>query len=129
MWASKVLKGRNARSITKTSIAAAASAPTSQAEFSANSQAFSVAVTELLECLDFVLDQLDDQREHGDLLQFHLSRLAKEISKYENSKVDEQISQPWTGNQKDAASVFIEIRMLSGNYLRLTSMSLEMSSS
>ncbi|EGU77641.1 hypothetical protein FOXB_11871 [Fusarium oxysporum f. sp. conglutinans Fo5176] len=106
MWASKVLKGRNARSITKTSIAAAASAPTSQAEFSANSQAFSVAVTELLECLDFVLDQLDDQGEHGDLLQFHLSRLAKEISKYENSKVDEQISQPWTENQKDAASVF-----------------------
>ncbi|ENH66677.1 hypothetical protein FOC1_g10002185 [Fusarium oxysporum f. sp. cubense race 1] len=173
MWASKVLKGRNARSITKTSIAAAASAPTSQAEFSANSQAFSVAVTELLECLDFVLDQLDDQGEHGDLLQFHLSRLAKEISKYENSKVDEQISQPWTEcacsvykpdvhpggdlvpvisrtpsitgtvkatsiwkseytntlNQKDAASVFIEIRMLSGNYLRLTSMSLEISSS
>ncbi|KAH7168109.1 Alpha/Beta hydrolase protein [Fusarium sp. MPI-SDFR-AT-0072] len=81
MWASKLLKGRNARSITKTSIAAAASAPTSQAEFSANSQAFSVAVTELLECLDFVLDQLDDQGEHGDLLQFHLSRLAKEISK------------------------------------------------
>ncbi|KAH7222451.1 Alpha/Beta hydrolase protein [Fusarium oxysporum] len=99
MWASKVLKGRNARSITKTSIAAAASAPTSQAEFSANSQAFSVAVTELLECLDFVLDQLDDQGEHGDLLQFHLSRLAKEISKYENSKVDEQISQPWTGDR------------------------------
>ncbi|TXC10912.1 hypothetical protein FocTR4_00006176 [Fusarium oxysporum f. sp. cubense] len=98
MWASKVLKGRNARSITKTSIATAASAPTSQVEFSANSQAFSVAVTELLECLDFVLDQLDDQvGEHGDLLQFHLSRLAKEISKYENSKVDEQISQPWTG--------------------------------
>ena len=31
------------------------------------------------------------------MLQFHLSRLAKEISKYENSKVDEQISQPWTG--------------------------------
>ncbi|EXA01958.1 hypothetical protein FOWG_01670 [Fusarium oxysporum f. sp. lycopersici MN25] len=99
MWASKVLKGRNARSITKTSIAAAASAPTSQAEFSANSQAFSVAVTELLECLDFVLDQLDDQGEHGDLLQFHLSRLAKEISKYENSKVEEQISQPWTGDR------------------------------
>ncbi|KAL5596336.1 hypothetical protein FOVSG1_010025 [Fusarium oxysporum f. sp. vasinfectum] len=99
MWASKVLKGRNARSITKTSIATAASAPTSQVEFSANSQAFSVAVTELLECLDFVLDQLDDQvGEHGDLLQFHLSRLAKEISKYENSKVDEQISQPWTGD-------------------------------
>ncbi|SCN90949.1 uncharacterized protein FFE2_07154 [Fusarium fujikuroi] len=61
MWASKFLKGRNARAITKTSITAAASAPTSQAEFSANSQAFSVAVTELLECLDFVLDQLDDQ--------------------------------------------------------------------
>ncbi|CVL12163.1 hypothetical protein LB506_010721 [Fusarium annulatum] len=99
MWASKFLKGRNARAITKTSIAAAASAPTSQAEFSANSQAFSVAVTELLECLDFVLDQLDDQGEHGDLLQFHLSRLAKEISKYENSKVDEQTSQPWTGDR------------------------------
>ncbi|KAF5719955.1 hypothetical protein FMUND_4425 [Fusarium mundagurra] len=99
MWASKLLKGRNARSITKTSIAAAASAPTSQAEFSANSQAFSVAVTELLECLDFVLDQLDDQGEHGDLLQFHLSRLAKEISKYENSKVDEQVSQPWSGDR------------------------------
>ncbi|KAF5565626.1 hypothetical protein FNAPI_1554 [Fusarium napiforme] len=97
MWASKFLKGRNTRAITKTSIAAAASAPTSQAEFSANSQAFSVAVTELLECLDFVLDQLDDQGEHGDLLQFHLSRLAKEISKYENSKVNEQASQPWTG--------------------------------
>ncbi|EWG44873.1 hypothetical protein FVEG_15738 [Fusarium verticillioides 7600] len=99
MWASKFLKGRNARSITKTSVAAAASAPTSQAEFSANSQAFSVAVTELLECLDFVLDQLDDQGEHGDLLQFHLSRLAKEISKYENSKVNEQASQPWTGDR------------------------------
>ncbi|QGI77075.1 hypothetical protein CEK25_003804 [Fusarium fujikuroi] len=109
MWASKFLKGRNARAITKTSITAAASAPTSQAEFSANSQAFSVAVTELLECLDFVLDQLDDQGkysfpayelgEHGDLLQFHLSRLAKEISKYENSKVDEQTSQPWTGDR------------------------------
>ncbi|KAF5625075.1 hypothetical protein F52700_9450 [Fusarium sp. NRRL 52700] len=99
MWASKLLKGRNARSITKTSIAAAASAPTSQAEFSANSQAFSVAVTELLECLDFVLDQLDDQGEHGDLLQFHLSRLAKEISKYENSKIDEQRSQPWSGDR------------------------------
>ncbi|RBR05779.1 hypothetical protein FVER53590_29635 [Fusarium verticillioides] len=97
MWASKFLKGRNARLITKTSVAAAASAPTSQADFSANSQAFSVAVTELLECLDFVLDQLDDQGEHGDLLQFHLSRLAKEISKYENSKVNEQASQPWTG--------------------------------
>ncbi|KAF5626698.1 uncharacterized protein FTJAE_9555 [Fusarium tjaetaba] len=97
MWASKFLKGRNTRAITKTSIAAAASAPTSQAEFSANSQAFSVAMTELLECLDFVLDQLDDQGEHGDLLQFHLSRLAKEISKYENSKVNEQASQPWTG--------------------------------
>ncbi|KAF5538592.1 hypothetical protein FPHYL_12491 [Fusarium phyllophilum] len=97
MWASKFLKGRNSRAITKTSIAAAASAPTSQAEFSANSQAFSVAVTELLGCLDFVLDQLDDQGEHGDLLQFHLSRLAKEISKYENSRVDEQVSQPWTG--------------------------------
>ncbi|KAF5973036.1 hypothetical protein FCOIX_8987 [Fusarium coicis] len=99
MWASKFLKGRNTRAITKTSIAAAASAPTSQADFSANSQAFSVAVTELLECLDFVLDQLDDQGEHGDLLQFHLSRLAKEISKYENSKVDEQASQPWTGDR------------------------------
>ncbi|KAF5588517.1 hypothetical protein FPANT_6592 [Fusarium pseudoanthophilum] len=99
MWASKFLKGRNTRAITKTSIAAAASAPTSQAEFSANSQAFSVAVTELLECLDFVLDQLDDQGEHGDLLQFHLSRLAKEISKYDNSKVDEQASQPWSGDR------------------------------
>lgn len=65
MWASKFLKGRNARSITKTSMAAAASAPTSQAEFSANSQAFSVAVTELLECLDFVLDQLDDQGKYS----------------------------------------------------------------
>ncbi|KAF5656129.1 hypothetical protein FCIRC_13767 [Fusarium circinatum] len=97
MWTSKFLKGRNTRAITKTSIAAAASTPTSQAEFSANSQAFSVAVTELLECLDFVLDQLDDQGEHGDLLQFHLSRLAKEISKYKNSKVDEQRSQPWSG--------------------------------
>ncbi|KAF5966472.1 hypothetical protein FBULB1_11635 [Fusarium bulbicola] len=97
MWASKFLKGRNTRLIAKTSIAAAASAPTSQAEFSANSQAFSVAVTELLECLDFVLDQLDDQGEHGDLLQFHLSRLAKEISKYKNSKVDEQRSQLWSG--------------------------------
>ncbi|KAG5787101.1 hypothetical protein H9Q69_013830 [Fusarium xylarioides] len=99
MWASKFLKGRNSRAITKTSIAAAASAPTSQAEFSANSQAFSVAVTELLECLDFVLDQLDYQGEHGDLLQFRLSRLAKEISKYENSRVDEQVSQPWTGDR------------------------------
>ncbi len=65
MWASKFLKGRNARAITKTSITAAASAPTSQAEFSANSQAFSVAVTELLECLDFVLDQLDDQGKYS----------------------------------------------------------------
>lgn len=65
MWASKFLKGRNARSITKTSMAAAASAPTSQAEFSANSQAFSVAVTELLECLDFVFDQLDDQGKYS----------------------------------------------------------------
>jgi hypothetical protein len=61
MWASKLLKGRNARSVTKQSVATAASAPTSKADFSANSQAFSVAVTELLECLDFVLDQLDDQ--------------------------------------------------------------------
>jgi hypothetical protein len=61
MWASKLLKGRNARSFTKQSVATAASAPTSKADFSANSQAFSVAVTELLECLDFVLDQLDDQ--------------------------------------------------------------------
>ncbi|KAF5589358.1 hypothetical protein FPCIR_6804 [Fusarium pseudocircinatum] len=99
MWASKFLKGRNTRAITMTSIAATASAPTSHAEFSANSQAFSVAVTELLEGLDFVLDQLDDQGEHGDLLQFHLSRLAKEISKYENSKVNEQASQPWTGDR------------------------------
>lgn len=61
MWASKLLRGRNARSVTKQSVATAASAPTSKADFSANSQAFSVAVTELLECLDFVLDQLDDQ--------------------------------------------------------------------
>lgn len=61
MWASKLLKGRNARYVTKQSVATAASAPTSKADFSANSQAFSVAVTELLECLDFVLDQLDDQ--------------------------------------------------------------------
>ncbi|KAF5673863.1 hypothetical protein FHETE_3250 [Fusarium heterosporum] len=97
MWASKLLKGKNARSVTKTSIATAASAPTSNADFSANSQAFSVAVTELLECLDFVLDSLDDQGEHGDLLQFHLSRLAKEISKYENSKVRDELSEPWTG--------------------------------
>ncbi|KAF4970071.1 hypothetical protein FSARC_2817 [Fusarium sarcochroum] len=97
MWASKLLKGRNVRAVTKQSVATAASAPTSQAEFSANSQAFSVAVTELLECLDFVLDQLDDQGEHGDLLQFHLSRLAKEISKYENSKVYDEVAKPWTG--------------------------------
>ncbi|KAH6958080.1 Alpha/Beta hydrolase protein [Fusarium avenaceum] len=98
MWASKLLRGRNARSVTKQSVATAASAPTSKADFSANSQAFSVAVTELLECLDFVLDQLDDQGEHGDLLQFHLSRLAKEISKYENSKVHDELAEPWTGD-------------------------------
>ncbi|KAF5021927.1 hypothetical protein F66182_6030 [Fusarium sp. NRRL 66182] len=36
-------------------------------------------------------------REQGDLLQFHLSRLAKEISKYDNSKVRDEIAEPWNG--------------------------------
>ncbi|KAJ3542503.1 hypothetical protein NM208_g4056 [Fusarium decemcellulare] len=96
MWASRLLKGRNARSSTKQTAAALASMPTSQTESSANSQAFSVAVAELMESLDFVLDQLDDQGEQGDLLRYHLSRIAKEISRYENSRVRDEIAQEWS---------------------------------
>ncbi|KAF4982820.1 hypothetical protein FZEAL_1612 [Fusarium zealandicum] len=81
MWASRFLKDRRARASAKQTATAIASAPTSRVESSANSQAFSVAVAELIDNLDFVFAQLDDEEEQGDLLRFHLLRLAKEISK------------------------------------------------
>ncbi|KAM5353716.1 hypothetical protein ACJ41O_000366 [Fusarium nematophilum] len=95
MKLSSLLKGRIARSSTKQAAAAIASAPTSQVESSANSQAFSVAVAELIEGLDFVLDRIDEEAEQSDLLRYHLLRLAKEISKYENSTVRDEISEAW----------------------------------
>ncbi|CAM1503554.1 Fc.00g011450.m01.CDS01 [Cosmosporella sp. VM-42] len=38
--------------------------------------------------------------EPGDLLQLHLERLGREVSKYDNSSVDDEAAEPWTCSTK-----------------------------
>ncbi|KAM5363048.1 hypothetical protein ACJZ2D_012233 [Fusarium nematophilum] len=105
MWKSKLFQNRNVRWATKQAAATSASAPTSQTDSSANSQAMSVAAAELMDGLEFVFHHLDGEgatapsgkteQEPGDLLQLHLERLSKEISKYDNSSVDHDMVEPW----------------------------------
>ncbi|KAH6879393.1 Alpha/Beta hydrolase protein [Thelonectria olida] len=92
----KIFKHKTARSAAKHASAASDSVPTSRPDSSANSQAASAAAAELMEGLEFVFDHSNHGKEEpGDLLQLHLDRLGKEMSRYDNSSVDSDKAEPW----------------------------------
>ncbi|KAH7312484.1 Alpha/Beta hydrolase protein [Stachybotrys elegans] len=78
-----------------------ASLPDALPPSSQNSTAFSAAVAELAESLDFVFDRLDSDDEPGDLLHLHLQRLGQEASKYTNSRVTARVGHEWSCSDND----------------------------